>query len=351
MTIVGPDKTPIDVTDVDIQFPNSRLYIHREGARAFFNASINGGSAHGYEPRCGHYPGNKGCVLESDWFEPWLEVDPKHSIDEVRIDYADAACASKKPELPDKSTRSWGGEDAAKGEFPSALAVMCGVLNDDGKIDHFELVGTAVATHLHHALTAAHVPDECGNSIYVVPRINVKNVVEADAIPISEWRSLPGVDVVILRTKGELKDYTAIIEKSAAPGTKVISSGFGATSQQGYLNEKLMKVKLVVDEPGFCSGIHRMGTMLCARGDKGEHLCDKDSGSPLYLDNGTADTLVGVAKSSFDQSCEDSTAPAYSEFEDTATIRDCIRDVINLEDWSSDDPESCVKKYPRTIGQ
>jgi secreted trypsin-like serine protease len=83
-----------------------------------------------------------------------------------------------------------------------------------------------------------------------------------------------------------------------APGTRVITSGWGATEEGGSINDELLFVRLTMRSHGYCDreyGKINDASQLCIGSSRaGEDSCQGDSGGPVISGEGIAMRLVGL---------------------------------------------------------
>jgi len=215
-----------------------------------------------------------------------------------------------------------GGEDAERGEFPHMIQLqyydshMCGasIIKEDW------------------VLTAAHCVDgESPSSLKLVAgqhsligNDNTEQYGEIDQIIVHPKYGSSGYDfdIAVLKLKSPYKfnEHVGKIElftESDVPkGGKAQTSGWGRLSAGGPIPDILQKLTVNIYEDSVCSGAYGdifTPNMVCAGNIEGGHcVCNGDSGSPLYIEDGGKKQQVGIV--SWGNPCANAGYPAaYAE--------------------------------------
>jgi len=214
-----------------------------------------------------------------------------------------------------------GGEDASLGEFPHMLQ-----LQNQGS--HY--CGASIINE-NYALTAAHcVQDSLSNYKLVAGQLKLsadessEQITEIEKIVIHPkyGSSDYDFDVAVLKVKTPFtfNDNVQPIElyqtADVPTGGKAQTSGWGRLSAGGPIPDNLQKLEVTLYEDSVCANAYGgifTSNMVCAGNIDGGHcVCNGDSGSPLYVEEGGKKLQVGIV--SWGYPCANEGYPAaYAE--------------------------------------
>jgi trypsin len=201
-----------------------------------------------------------------------------------------------------------GGAVAAPGQFPWMVALM-----DSGAkraIDGAYCGGTVIAPRV--VLTAAHcVYGTRASEMDVVAgrtvlsqddageRIRVQKIVR---YPDYDPQATSGDAALLQLSRATSATPLAIAHPAddglTAAGSRVLTSGWGATQEGGALNDELLFVRLTMRSHGYCDRVYGPiddASQLCIGSKRaGEDSCQGDSGGPVIAGEGAAMRLVGL---------------------------------------------------------
>jgi secreted trypsin-like serine protease len=201
-----------------------------------------------------------------------------------------------------------GGAVAAPGQFPWMASLM------DSKAERAILGaycgGTVIAPRV--VITAAHCVEGVrpGEMDVVVGRTRLSQDQEGERIPVQRILTYPTYDnssvlgdAALLQLARATTVQPLPIAHPAddgltAPGTRVITSGWGATEEGGEINDELLFVRLTMRSHGYCDreyGAIDDASQLCIGSSRaGEDSCQGDSGGPVFSGEGVAMRLIGL---------------------------------------------------------
>jgi len=214
-----------------------------------------------------------------------------------------------------------GGEDADAGEFPHMLQ-----LQNSGS--HY--CGASIINE-NYALTAAHCVQGSQSSYKLVAgqlkldtAEDSEQVTEIEKIIIHPKYGSDGYDydvaVLKVKTPFQFNDNVQPIElfptTDLPTGSKAQTSGWGRLSAGGPIPNHLQKLEVTLYEDSVCENAYGStftSNMVCAGNIDGGHcVCNGDSGSPLYVEEGGKKLQVGIV--SWGNPCANQGYPAaYAE--------------------------------------
>jgi secreted trypsin-like serine protease len=201
-----------------------------------------------------------------------------------------------------------GGAVAAPGQFPWIVSMIDA--KAERAIDGAYCGGTVIAPRV--VLTAAHCvqgvrPREMD---VVIGRTRLSQDDVGERIPVVKIVDHPAYDAVTVRNDAALlqleRPTTApplAIARAAddgltAPGARVITAGWGATSEGGEASDELLFVRLTSRSRGYCDrhydAYHDPSQLCLGSSRAGEDSCQGDSGGPVTAGEDTALRLVGL---------------------------------------------------------
>ena len=188
-----------------------------------------------------------------------------------------------------------GGVEAVKGEFPFIVSLQ-------GSYGGHFCGGSLIKKNW--VLTAAHCIPGGIETVVIglhdqgaqdVERLAVEKV-----IPHPDYNKKPqDFDFALVQLKGESKFSPVALNRAEIPAkAKLVTAGWGATSEGGGVADLLQKVTVPYVSAASCAKAYPgkiTEQMLCAGFDKGgKDSCQGDSGGPLVLGSGDKRVLAGV---------------------------------------------------------
>ena len=206
-----------------------------------------------------------------------------------------------------------GGTNVAPGQFPWMAALV-----DAGAkraIDGMYCGGSVLAPRV--VLTAAHcLPGVREPELdVVVGRTRMSRESDGERVDVSKILRHPGYDATEQRNDLALLQLARPVAATplalpgatepqlAAPGTRVVTAGWGTTSEGGDASDDLQFVRLTVRSDARCDkqyGDVDAGTQVCASSSRaGEDSCQGDSGGPLFAGEGPDARILGIVSYGF----------------------------------------------------
>jgi trypsin len=208
----------------------------------------------------------------------------------------------------DRGVKILGGTVAAPGQFPWMVSMIDS--RAERAIFGAYCGGTLIAPRV--VLTAAHCVQGVrpGEMDVVVGRTRLSQDDAGERITVSKILDHPGYsnssvrnDAALLQLERPTTAQPLPIAQPAddgltAPGTRVITSGWGATSEGGEASDELLFVRLTMRSHGYCDReygkIHDASQLCIGSSRPGEDSCQGDSGGPVMSGEGAAMRLVGL---------------------------------------------------------
>src|SRR4051794_11709291 len=216
---------------------------------------------------------------------------------------------------PQRGVKILGGAVAAPGQFPFMAALMDSRARH--AIDGVFCGGSLIAPQV--VLTAGHCVEGTNASEMdvVVGRIRLSDETGGVRIHVTKIVPYPTYnsetvtgDVALLRL-AQPAPVAAIAPAptgggtAQSPGTRVMTIGWGATSEGGNVSDELRFVRLTVRSHRYCDDIYgpiRDNSQLCIGSSRaGADSCQGDSGGPVIAGDGDATRLIGAG--SYGQGC------------------------------------------------
>lgn len=208
----------------------------------------------------------------------------------------------------DRDVKILGGAVAAPGQFPWMASLI------DSKAERAILGaycgGAVIAPRV--VITAAHCVQgvRAGEMDVVLGRTRLSQDNEGERIAVQKILSHPGYDpsnvrndIALLQLARPTAATPLAIARPAdngltAPGTRVITSGWGATAEGGEASDELLFVRLTARSRGYCDReygrIHDASQLCVGSSRAGEDSCQGDSGGPVMSGEAEATRLVGL---------------------------------------------------------
>ena len=208
----------------------------------------------------------------------------------------------------DRDVKILGGAVAAPGQFPWMAALVDA--QAERAIDGAYCGGTVIAPKV--VLTAAHcVENSLANEMDVVTgRTRLSQEDEGERIRVARILVHPKYDnrnvfgdAALLQlsratTVQPLPIAHPVDDDLTAPGTRVITTGWGATEEGGRMSDSLLFVRLTMRSDSYCDRVYGDiddASQLCIGSKRaGEDSCQGDSGGPVVSGDGAATRLVGL---------------------------------------------------------
>lgn len=208
-----------------------------------------------------------------------------------------------------------GGAAAAPGQFPWMASLMDA--GAERAIDGVYCGGTVIAPRV--ILTAAHCtegtrPREMN---VVIGRTRLTQDDVGERLAVTRIVQYPDYDPSSILGDAALVQLAAPTSAPALPiahpvdgaltdpGTRVMTTGFGATEEGGGLSDSLLFVRLTMRSRGYCDRVYDGfddASQLCIGSSRaGEDSCQGDSGGPVLGGEGAAMRLVGLV--SYGEGC------------------------------------------------
>ncbi|XP_046404252.1 trypsin alpha-like [Ischnura elegans] len=220
-----------------------------------------------------------------------------------------------------------GGEQANIEDYPYQLVLR--------RSNAFECGAAIISENL--AITAAHCTDGAKPS-YLTVRAGSSIVNSGGSIhQVTKIHQHPGFDIYVLDGDISIIEVSPPFEfgrgvqpialpdsdMDVAVGSSADVSGWGTTSDDGYLPDHLRHVFLQIIDQDECNQAYGYitDTMMCAKAP-GKDSCQGDSGGPLVQDG----KLVGIV--SFGQGCADPRYPGV--YARVTALRDWIKQEVGL---------------------
>lgn len=208
-----------------------------------------------------------------------------------------------------------GGAIAAPGQFPWAAALVDASARR--ALDGAFCGGTVIAPQV--VLTAAHCTagSRADEIAVVVGRTRLSQEEDGERIAVQRIEPYPGYDrrevtgdLALLRLARPTDVPALAIARAGdagltTPAARVLTLGWGATSEGGKVSDELRFVRLTVRSRGACDAVYGRTdgrSQLCVGSSSaGRDSCQGDSGGPLVGGAGDATRLVGIV--SYGEGC------------------------------------------------
>jgi len=215
-----------------------------------------------------------------------------------------------------------GGEDANRGEFPHMIQLQYG---------DSHMCGASLIKQ-DYVLTAAHcVVGQSPNTLKVVAGQHSLNgddgteqIGEIENIIVHPKYGSAGYDydIAVLKLKNpftfndNVEKIELYTQTDVPKGVKAQTSGWGRLTAGGPIPDILQKLTVNLYEDSVCNGAYGStftSNMVCAGNIDGGHcVCNGDSGSPLYIEEGGKKLQIGIV--SWGNPCANKGYPAaYTE--------------------------------------
>jgi secreted trypsin-like serine protease len=208
----------------------------------------------------------------------------------------------------DRDVKILGGTVAAPGQFPW----MASLVDSEAERAIFGAYcgGTVIAPRV--VVTAAHCAQGVrpGEMDVVIGRTRLSQDDAGERISVAKLLIHPGYDpndvrndIALLQLAQPTTATPLAIAHPAddgltAPGSRVITSGWGATSEGGDASDELLFVRLTARSHGYCDReygrIHDASQLCVGSSRAGEDSCQGDSGGPVIAGEAEATRLVGL---------------------------------------------------------
>lgn len=208
----------------------------------------------------------------------------------------------------DRDVKVLGGSVAAPGQFPWMVSMI------DAKAERAIFGaycgGTVIAPRV--VITAAHCVQGVrdGEMDVIVGRTRLSQDDVGERIPVAKIVAHPAYDNSSVRNDVALLQLSRPTEATplaiahpaddglTAPGTRVITSGWGTTTEGGEASDELLFVRLTARSRGYCDReygrIHDASQLCIGSSRAGEDTCQGDSGGPVTSGEAEAIRLVGL---------------------------------------------------------
>lgn len=208
----------------------------------------------------------------------------------------------------DRDVKILGGAIAAPGQFPWIATLVDA--QSERALDGGYCGGSVIAPRV--VLTAAHcVYGTRANEVDVVigrtrlsqedsgERIKVTDiVVRKDYDNVSTYGDAALLQLATPTSATPMPIAHPADDGLTAPGSRVLTAGFGATEEGGQMSDELRFVRLTARSHPYCDKVYGQiddPSQLCAGSKRaGEDSCQGDSGGPVLGGEGDATRLVGL---------------------------------------------------------
>ncbi len=201
------------------------------------------------------------------------------------------------------SPRIVGGSEAARGAWPFMVGIFS---KNSGSLSNSFFCGGSLV-HPDWVLTAAHcLIDETASSIKIGISLHdlatdsgeIKNASRIIIHPSYNNNSLEN-DIALIELSSSSTTGTPILPYAGGntfAGENGVAIGWGNTSEDGDISEKLRQVTLPIANNSSCG---ENSKKICSAGlpTGGKDTCQGDSGGPLVIGSGSSASLVGITSS------------------------------------------------------